>query len=98
MKEDVKSTKEELEKLANVMQQEKDENVKQLNDTKINLEEEITKLKNNVSEEKAEKKKIEEALEIAKGKNNVSFLIVSAENWYLKYFNIFLLVNFRPTI
>ena len=76
----MKSTKEELEKLANVMQQEKDENVKQLNDTKINLEEEITKLKNNVSEEKAEKKKIEEALEIAKGKNNVSFLIVSAEN------------------
>ncbi len=57
------------------MQQEKDENVKQLNDTKINLEEEITKLKNNVSEEKAEKKKIEEALEIAKGKNNVSSLI-----------------------
>ncbi|XP_065059118.1 ribosome-binding protein 1-like isoform X1 [Rhopilema esculentum] len=66
LKEDVKSTKEELERLAKVLEQEKhekDENVKTLQEKLQNQEEAI-------AEQKKENKKMEEVVEMSKSKNN----------------------------
>ena len=78
LKEDLKSTKDELENLASVMKQEKEEKdgiIKGFEDNVKLLEENAKKQEEEIEEKKAEAKKMEGIIESAKTKNNVSTVI-----------------------